>query len=149
MGSRFQFQIMTEGEARAILSMDVHQAEFYPDKLRAVRRLMPVASPQEIENNKAFLEGREPRIVSASAVVEELRAKVKPSGPWFTVTAGESITECRSCRAPVYWVRTAGGKAMMVDCDVNGGNRPNRADPGKGVSHMATCPTAHLWRKEK
>lgn len=52
--SRFQFQIPTEDEARAILGAGVHQAEFYPDKIAALRRLLSVTSADERATAHAF-----------------------------------------------------------------------------------------------
>jgi len=70
---------------------------------------------------------------------------------------------CRSCKAPVVWVRTRAGKRMPVDPEpVEGGNiilseRDHatplavyvEADPGvmRHVSHFATCPNADQHRK--
>lgn len=45
--SRFQFQIPTEDEARSVLRSTVHQAEMYPDKIAATRRLQPVTIEAE------------------------------------------------------------------------------------------------------
>lgn len=55
MGSRFQFQIMEPNEALDVLDMSTRQAEFYADRVRAVRRFRPVASLVEVEAVKAFV----------------------------------------------------------------------------------------------
>jgi hypothetical protein len=73
-------------------------------------------------------------------------------GPFFDVPATTRQERCRSCHAPIYWIRTLGGKLMPVDCAVEGGappvhNPPWPALPGRGVSHFATCPEADRWRK--
>lgn len=74
-------------------------------------------------------------------------------GPWFDVPAGTKPSECRSCRATIYWIETPNGKRMPVDCDVDGGSEPWKGVPGDGerdghgVSHFATCEQADEWRK--
>ena len=74
-------------------------------------------------------------------------------GPWFDVPPGTAPSECRSCTAEVYWIVTASGKRMPVDCDVEGGYSPDAAraneglvPEGRGISHFATCPDASKWR---
>lgn len=42
---------------------------------------------------------------------------------------------CRSCGAPITWVKTESGKWMPLDPD--------------GTSHFATCPDAAKWRKKR
>lgn len=74
-------------------------------------------------------------------------------GPWFDVPAGTQASECRSCKATVYWIVTPSGKRMPVDCEVDGGYSPFKGVPGdgeqdgSGVSHFATCPQAAQWRQ--
>lgn len=81
------------------------------------------------------------------------------------------IGRCRSCRAPILWSKTEGGKRMPLDPEpVDGGNValgvPNRydaegnviatvlgpleieaADEPLYVTHFATCPDADRWRR--
>lgn len=67
------------------------------------------------------------------------------------------VVACRSCRAPIIWMRTEGGKAMPVD-------RPDGVLLGSGetfevarkrlgadrvVSHFATCPNASGHRRKR
>jgi hypothetical protein len=71
----------------------------------------------------------------------------------------ERITRCRSCEAPVIWVRmteTDGkpGKAMPVNAEPNGRvlirfgpNGENAKMAQAWTSHFATCPSAEQWRK--
>lgn len=74
------------------------------------------------------------------------------------------MSACRSCHAPVVWVRTAAGKRMPLDPDpVAGGNVVVNGDvatvlpPGTpmpvGVhryqSHFATCPQASTHRRKQ
>ncbi len=76
-------------------------------------------------------------------------------GPFFDVPAGTPATQCRSCGAVAYWIKTAAGKPMLVDCDVPGGCEPWKGVPGdgehdgRGVSHFSQCPDADQWRKAR
>jgi hypothetical protein len=53
---------------------------------------------------------------------------------------------CRSCSAPIVWLRTVAGKAMPVDSatvkDVD-----QLFDSSKHRSHFATCPNAKKHRR--
>ena len=58
---------------------------------------------------------------------------------------------CKSCQAPIYWVKMAGsGKAMPVD---RGADSRVLVERGEArvvtcyVSHFATCPQARQHRK--
>lgn len=53
----------------------------------------------------------------------------------FEIPSFASPTECRGCKALIYWIQTAAGKAMPVNPD--------------GVSHFATCPNAPEFRRGK
>lgn len=163
MGSRFQFEIMTAEHARDLLSWKINQAEFFGDKIRAQHRLRPVVSPGEVAQNKHYLatgevlplahfialEQSTPAPSPKAEQVEQMRERIKPSGPWFTVPAMTRPFRCRSCNADGYWITTNAGERMLVDCDVRGGTRPNNADDGKGVAHWATCPTADQHRSPR
>lgn len=80
-----------------------------------------------------------------------------PKAPqFFAVPARTPRAECRGCKATVYWITTAAGKQMQVDCDVEGGVRPSTGTaplggvayyPGKGVSHFVTCPMRDAFRR--
>ena len=70
----------------------------------------------------------------------------RAKGPWFRVDAGTGAERCRSCQAVVYWITTAAGRPMPVDCAVAGGRAPTATEPGEGVSHFATCPQAKQWK---
>lgn len=70
---------------------------------------------------------------------------------------------CRSCQAPVIWVRTEAGKAMPVDAEpVPNGNlllvaeqgkviayvrEPDMLNTSRYVSHFVTCGQADVWRR--
>lgn len=51
---------------------------------------------------------------------------------WGTV---EGPGECRSCKAPMWWVLTRKGKKMPVNED--------------DTCHWETCPQAKEWRRER
>jgi 4'-phosphopantetheinyl transferase EntD len=55
MGSRFQFELMTPKQAREILAMKTHQAEFIADRLRAQRALQPVTTEAERRANREYI----------------------------------------------------------------------------------------------
>jgi hypothetical protein len=74
-----------------------------------------------------------------------------------------SVTQCRSCDAPIFWVKTERGKRMPLDAAPYEGNDPSGLfvlrdqtaiavppdafpDEPHYVSHFATCPDADTWR---
>jgi len=63
------------------------------------------------------------------------------------------MSECRSCKAPIMWVKTKSGKNMPIDFDKDieylfDGGDPVEFEPELGMrSHFATCPDAHDHRK--
>jgi hypothetical protein len=88
------------------------------------------------------------------------------------------VSTCRSCGAPVEWVRTTEGRTMPLDPDprLDGnlertGSRsrtrqgtevdvvrvvptgdeplPGIDPPDRFVSHFATCPHADRWRRDR
>lgn len=61
--------------------------------------------------------------------------------PWYDVPAGAREAQCReaTCKATIYWTLTSNGKKVPVDCEVDGGYEPTDREPGRGVSHFATC----------
>lgn len=83
---------------------------------------------------------------------------------FHTVPAGTKPSQCNgsTCRATIYWIRTPEGRAIPIDCDVEGGEPPsdtndrNQLDAfsggsafvfeGRGVSHFTTCPDADEFR---
>lgn len=77
----------------------------------------------------------------------------------FVVPAGTASSECRGCKATVYWVVTEHDRRMPVNCDVEGGLRPSRfrggsmnataSGDGRGISHFVDCPAAGQFRKGK
>lgn len=58
------------------------------------------------------------------------------------------IVECRSCRAPMVWLKTKTGKNCPVDIE---GWEPQDTEyqPGKHISHFATCPHADHHRRPR
>ena len=78
----------------------------------------------------------------------------------------DQISACRSCGAPIRWVRTTYGRLVPIDPDpVSNGNIVIQPISGtadyvrKGayidqtwdryVSHFVTCPDADAWRKPR
>lgn len=82
----------------------------------------------------------------------------------------DDMRRCKSCGAPIVWIKMAGGKSMPCDADQvlywqqAGGSQkivtPNgevlsaelRGDPDKAtgigyISHFATCPNADQHRR--
>ena len=62
---------------------------------------------------------------------------------------------CRSCGAPIIWVRMETGRRMPVDADslttvlVVSGDRTKGAMRTAGTSHFSTCPQADEHRRGK
>jgi hypothetical protein len=55
--------------------------------------------------------------------------------------------ECRSCKKPIVFLRTAKGAMMPVDAEtVKDGDI--LFDGSYHKSHFATCPNAEKWRKK-
>jgi hypothetical protein len=68
-------------------------------------------------------------------------------GPYFSVPKHTKATIC-PCGKRVYWIKTAKGKSMMVDCEAT--SRcvvPTNDGPGSGISHFATCSKAENFRR--
>lgn len=68
----------------------------------------------------------------------------------FEVPADADWNIC-SCKKRQYWIRSKNGLRMSVDCDVAGGERPDKATgkKGRGVAHFATCPKASHFRRSR
>ena len=84
--------------------------------------------------------------------VDELRARVKPHGPWFDVPPGTPEADCARCDADgLYWGWTKNKKKILIDTAVAGGIVPSgdyRSQQwGKGVAHFATCPKAQEFKR--
>lgn len=58
--------------------------------------------------------------------------------PGVEVDASAKVQHCRSCGKPVWWGRTAAGKANPFDV-IDGRRTP--------VTHFSTCPQAGSWSK--
>jgi hypothetical protein len=74
----------------------------------------------------------------------------KPIVHWIVVPAGTRPAQCRSgiCRARVFWIKTAKGKDMPVDCSVEGGFEPQGVSDGQGIAHWATCSDTERFRRK-
>ena len=55
---------------------------------------------------------------------------------------------CRSCKAPIVWLKTSRGKNMPADASSVGVDDV-LFDPAKHISHFATCPNANQHRKPR
>ena len=51
----------------------------------------------------------------------------------YEIPKGTPQARCRSCEAPIWWVKTERGKNMPVNAD--------------GTSHFSSCPEANKWRR--
>jgi hypothetical protein len=74
------------------------------------------------------------------------------SGPiFYAVPIGTPPAVCRAtvCRKPIYFIKTAKGKDMPIDCDVPGGKPPTGMLPGQGVPHWGTCPESKSFKKAR
>jgi hypothetical protein len=67
-----------------------------------------------------------------------------------------TITECRSCKAPIIWAKTQGGKLMPLDSLPQQRYVLEEREEGTVaiyrpvfVSHFATCPNADQHRRKK
>ena len=57
--------------------------------------------------------------------------------------------QCRSCDAPIVWVKTQAGKNMPVDATSFDREDGLVFNPDKHISHFATCPNADKHRKPR
>lgn len=82
--------------------------------------------------------------------------KPKAAPQFFIVPAGTAPSECRGCKATIYWIVTEASRRMPVNCDVEGGVRPRRwatgessTGSGRGISHFVDCPSAGQFRRKR
>jgi len=60
-----------------------------------------------------------------------------------------SLSFCRSCKAPITWLKTETGKFIPVNPDSVKDRPLNNIYNSKiHVSHFATCPQAKGWRNK-
>lgn len=84
------------------------------------------------------------RIRLAESVVESLQQLLSILGPTRGLMPPSS--PCRSCAAPIVWLKTASGKSMPVDApSVQAGD--TTFDASRHVTHFSTCPNADQHRK--
>lgn len=55
-------------------------------------------------------------------------------------------SECKSCGAKIYWLKTQSGKMNPVDNDLSAEVEPPMFDHKLHTSHFATCPQADSHR---
>lgn len=85
------------------------------------------------------------QICMADAIVESLERLLLILGP--TPGLAPPSSPCRSCGAPIVWLKTASGKSMPVDAaSVRYGDK--KFEPPRHVTHFSTCPNADQHRKE-
>jgi hypothetical protein len=73
-----------------------------------------------------------------------------PHFSWYDVPAATNPSQCKKCKAVVYWITTksrAKGRGnedvkVPVDCEVDGAFVPTSTEQGRGVTHFRTCPNA-------
>jgi len=101
---------------------------------------------------------REEALDEMRAALAKTRDREAPQGPKRELGAARSdppMEKCRSCRAPVVWLKKPDGTGrMIVDWSPEAARRHKVDEPWeKGrkdlVSHYATCPQAAKWRKKK
>jgi len=56
--------------------------------------------------------------------------------------------ECRSCQAPIYWLKTNAGKRMPVDRQAKTVVTKDGETVTGHESHFSTCPQAGQWRRQ-
>lgn len=64
-----------------------------------------------------------------TACVAWYRSNVK----LLMATLGADAAECKSCKAPIWWIKTKAGKAAPIDAD--------------GLNHFGSCAHAKMHRK--
>lgn len=69
-----------------------------------------------------------------------------PPGHW-EIPAGTKASDCRSCKAPIFWIKTPKGKNMPVSCDTELGQAPTAVEFGVGIAHFSNCPNADDHRR--
>lgn len=57
-------------------------------------------------------------------------------------------SQCRTCQAPIVWLKTKQGNRMPVDAS-SAQPGDQMFDVARHVSHFATCPQANDHRRER
>ena len=70
-----------------------------------------------------------------------MQAETRKGELEVTNTAKSGV--CRSCRMPIWWVKTAAGKDMPVSVK----SIEFRDNKAFGLSHFADCPDAKSWKR--
>ena len=60
-----------------------------------------------------------------------------------------SISKCRSCSAPILWMKTKNNKNIPVDWDAGFVDDTEFSIPAGHVSHFSSCEFANQHRKPK
>ena len=71
-------------------------------------------------------------------------------GQLFSRTKEDQMSQCRSCGAPIVWLKTRNGKNMPVD-PKEGGEYDEKVvfDAKFHTSHFDTCPSADQHRRNE
>jgi hypothetical protein len=57
------------------------------------------------------------------------------------------LAHCKTCEAPIIWLRTTAGSSMPTDAETVGLEDTVFDLKKKHISHFATCPEASFHRK--
>ena len=69
--------------------------------------------------------------------------------PVWEIPNDTAQAKCKKCGATgLYWIKTAGGKFLLVECTGAGTQRPTTMRPGYGIAHVIKCPKAQAERDE-
>jgi hypothetical protein len=100
----------------------------------------PRPSQGFVDSGKGGYSG--PAVFYAGRVTCDQQSLKVASGP------KSDADSCRSCHAPILWLRTKGGKTMPVNAEsIWPGDL--EYDPERHTSHFATCPQSAKWSKKK
>lgn len=69
----------------------------------------------------------------------------------FAIPKGTPAAVCKAveCRKVIWWIKTASGKSLPLNADVEEGRRPTRMLPGQGAPHWIDCVASQQFRKKK
>lgn len=66
-------------------------------------------------------------------------------GQLYDVPVGTRAAKCARCPMLGYWIQTATGARLLIDCTAPTGTSPTATSDGVGVSHFETCPAASVF----
>ena len=68
---------------------------------------------------------------------------------YISIPANTPAVQCHGCPQIIYFIETGRGTRMPVSVDVDGAIVPTADEPGRGISHFATCPAAAAFRNRR